>query len=301
MVIKNYFMRNYFLMFLISIVVACGYPKKEENTEVKTVTIDSMHSYLTTLNLQLPESAGSALSYTHTVMQTMDENRRDSAFILYRQFYYEVLIRQNELLGQNEIFIRALNENREDNEELNYFKKKLEENGMIMLQSEGSFYIGEHQNYLYDAFSPYVSEPIKKLLDLRKEEMKKGFSEDAALLISFKEVGERLRNWGKLIDENPSLKLQQEANGYYNLYLSTFLTGLSNSPVFDNQTNALIPDVKDAYQDYIKSNNDSKSGQIVSNYYALLEKNNFKNSREAEAFLNDNNIKSMNDVQPPTR
>jgi len=301
MAIKINFMRNYLIIFLIGVVAACGYPKKEENAEMKTVTIDSMHSYLSTLNLQLPESAGSALSYTHTVMQTMDENRRDSAFILYRQFFYEVLIRQNELLEQNEMIVHALAENRPDVEELNFFKKKLEENGMIMLQAEGSFYIGEHQNYLYDAFSPYVSEPIKKLLDLRKDEMKKGFSEDAALLISYKEVGERVSNWEKLINEYPTLKLHQEANGYYNLYLSTFITGLANSPVFDYQTNILIPEVKEAYEDYINSNDDSKSRQIVSNYYSLLKNNNFKKTPEFGNFLHENNLQSMNGVQPPTR
>lgn len=286
---------------MVLFIAACGYPEKEESTEVKTVTIDSMHSYLSTLELQLPESAGSALSYSHTVMQTMDENRRDSAFILYRQFFYEVLIKQNELLEQNELFAQALSENRQDIKELEYFKKKLNENGMVMLQSEGSFYIDEHHNYLYDAFSPYVSEPIKKLLDLRKEEMKKGFSDDAMLLISFKEVGERVRNWEKLIEESRELKLQQEAKGYYNLYLSVFLTGLANSPVFDPQTNLLLPEVKQVYEDYIKTNGESKSGQIVSNYYSLLKKNNFKKTDEAENFINQNNLQVMTGIQPPTR
>ncbi|MGI8893283.1 MAG: hypothetical protein ACR2GN_07455 [Bacteroidia bacterium] len=294
-------MKNYLSILIVLSIASCGYPNKEENVKVETATIDSMHSFLTTLDLRLPESAGSALSYTQTIMQTMDEDRRDSAFILYRQFFYEVLIKQNEVLSQNEFIAGALAENKQDVEEVEYFRKKITDNGMVFLQSEGFFYIDEHHNYLHNAFSKFVSDPIKKLLEMRKEEMRKGFSEDGALLISFKEVGERLRNWEKLLEENPSLKLQDEGKGYYNLYFSTFLTGLDNTPAFNNQTQILVPEAQEAYEDYIKSYKETRSGEIVSAYYNMLQQNNFKKPEQLKNFLMENNITGMEGIQPPTR
>jgi hypothetical protein len=295
------FMKNYLLIFSIVLVAACGFPREEENTEVYTVTIDSMHSYLSTLDLRLPESAGSGLSYTQTVMQTMNEDRRDSAFVLYRQFFYEVLMKQNEVLSQSELIAQALAEERPQVEELEFFRKKISDNGMVFLQSEGTFYIDEHHNYLFNAFSQYVSVPVNKLLELRRDEMRKGFSEDAALLISFEEVGERVRNWEQLLEQNPTLKLQEEAKNYYNLYLSTFLTGLDNSPVFDRGTNKLLPEAKQAFEDYIKKYGESPGGKIVGGYYTILQQNNFLRSADLDNFLNDNNITGMRGIQPPTR
>jgi hypothetical protein len=295
------FMKNYLLIFSIVLVAACGFPREEENTEVYTVTIDSMHSYLSTLDLRLPESAGSGLSYTQTVMQTMNEDRRDSAFVLYRQFFYEVLMKQNEVLSQSELIAQALAEERPQVEELEFFRKKISDNGMVFLQSEGTFYIDEHHNYLFNAFSQYVSVPVNKLLELRRDEMRKGFSEDAALLISFEEVGERVRNWEQLLEQNPTLKLQEEAKNYYNLYLSTFLTGLDNSPVFDRGTNKLLPEAKQAFEDYIKKYGESPGSKIVGGYYTILQQNNFLRSADLDNFLNDNNITGMRGIQPPTR
>ncbi|MGI8893170.1 MAG: hypothetical protein ACR2GN_06885 [Bacteroidia bacterium] len=294
-------MKKYLIIIALCFVAACGFPKEEENTKIETATIDSMHSYLTTLDLRLPESAGSGLSYTQTIMQTMDEGRRDSAFILYRQFFYEIMMQQNEILSENELVARALAENKQDVEEVEYFRKKIMDNGMIFLQSEGFFYIDEDHNYLHKAFSSYVSDPVKKLLEIRKEEMKKGFSEDAALLISFQELGERVRNWEILLEENPDLKLQQEAKGYYNLYLSTFLTGLDNSSVFDLRTNKIMPEAKEAYEEYINKHSNTKSGRTVSKYYSLLESNNFNKPGNLQEFLTENNIAGMDGVQPPTR
>ena len=303
---NNY--KKYFIIAVsaMMIMASCGFPDEKENTEVKTVTIDSMHSYLTTLDLRLPESAGAGLSYTTTIMQTMDEHRRDSAFILYRQFFYEVMMQQNKLLSENPLLMEALSSNEnpipeEPVNELDVLRKKLNENGMVILEAEGTFYIDEKADYLYEAFSPYVSEPIKKLLDIRKNEMQKGFAEDAGLLITFEEVGERIRKWEELLEENPTLKLQQEAMGYYVLYLSTFLTGLDNSSPFDPQTKKLKPEVKEEYEDYIKKYGESNSGKIISKYYTLLISNGLKKPENIDKFLEENNLHSMNGMQPPTR
>ena len=156
---------------------------------------------------------------------------KDSEFIVFRSFYYDVINSYYEIFCNNQELIIKLNEHKYDNPQVKQLKLTLDQNGLRLSKTEGAYYIDEKPDYLYNNFKNYISQPIMEFLLIRSKELEEGFSDDAKLLISFNSLGERITIWEKFLNKYPSSPLSAEAKFSYHLYLNTFITGLDNSPV----------------------------------------------------------------------
>jgi hypothetical protein len=224
---------------------------------------------------------------------------RDSAFIEFRSFYYEVINSYYEIFWNNQDLINKLNDHKNDDPQVQQLKIALDQNGLRLSKTEGGYYIDEKPDYLYNNFKNFVSKAINEFLLIRSKELEEGFSENSKLLISFKSLGDRIITWEKYLNKYPASSLSAEAKFSYHLYLNTFITGLDNSPVTTDDI--LLPEMKNVYSDYIQKNNNFESGKIVEKFYIIISKNNFRLTPELGNFYEENQIESMKGMEPPTR
>ena|ERR1035437_1410568 len=224
---------------------------------------------------------------------------KDSAFVEFRSFYYNVINSYYEIFWNNQELVNKLNNHKDDDPQVHEFRTTLDQNGLRLSKTEGGYYIDEKPDYLYNNFKNFVSPAINEFLLIRSKELEKGFSEDAKLLISFKALGDRITKWEEYLNKYPASPLSAEAKFSYHLYLNTFITGLDNSPVATDDI--LLPEMKNVYSDYIQKNNNLESGKIVEKFYTMISKNNFRLTPILDDFYKENQIESMKGMEPPTR
>ncbi|MBU1109959.1 MAG: hypothetical protein KKB51_24975 [Candidatus Riflebacteria bacterium] len=175
--------------------------------------------------------------------------------------------------------------------------------GWEIIESEGSYSIGENSNWLLENFSSSLPKDWQKFLQQRKNEIENKFSEDARLLITWDELRNRIIYWENFSNEFPSFNEKNTVEYYLSIYLRTYLTGIDNSRIYDWATSKVEPEVIESYKNYLKLNQQSKYYKIIENQYKILQTHDFTGSEkvteELDALHKLNNIESMLAVQPP--
>jgi len=208
---------------------------------------------------------------------TMNRADQDSTYIIFNYIFYTSVNAFNDSLEIRYPDILEKMEKGTNDQATKEFKKCLELCGLSLLNSEGSYYVDEKDDYYYDLFKGKVSPALTEYLKIRNKEIKQGYSED------------------------PDFFLLKDAEFNYTSYLSTLITGTDNSETFDSETQNLYPGIKKLYEKIISHNDGKKSTKVISDYYELLKRNEFKQPDNLDLFLKANNLISMVGVQPETR
>jgi len=241
-----------------------------------------------------------ALDYINTCISA-DNADRDSIILLFNIKFYSVTNRLTDSLDTKyKTLIEQLDKD-SNTVELNSFKKNLKACGIGIFTTEGLYYLDVIPDFFYNNFKNRVSDGVVEFLNIRKDELKQGFSEDAGLLISFEDLYLRVKRWENFINKYPNNVYNDEANSYYTTYLETLMTGMDNSRVFDFDNNTLIPEVKILYEKISGEGTESPTSKIISSYYAFLARHDFKENDSIQIFLKTNNLSTMLAVQPHTR
>lgn len=318
-------MKTILLVLFTTFLVACGsLPKqdKESNTTKDYLLQDNSISKLTTINHQkLKEIKGGfqsykkyldyldndsltsipyALDYIKTCIST-ENTDRDSIFLLFNIKFYSIMNRLSDSLNTKYNFLIVQLEKDSGTAELLSFKSNLSSCGIDIFSSEGMYYLDVIPDFFYTNFKNRVSEGVAEYLNIRKDELRQGFSEDAGMLISFKELYERVKRWENFNNKYPKTVFRKEANSYYVTYLQTLMTGMDNSRIFDFDKNILLPEIKTLYKSIMKESPDSPTTKIISSYYTFLSRHNFKENDSIQIFLKTNDLSTMLAVQPDTR
>ncbi len=181
---------------------------------------------------------------------------------------------------------------------------KLSKAGWKLDESEGMYYVGEDGEWLLKEFGSILPEDWNKYLQQRTKEVKKQFSEDAGLLISWEELRDRIIYWEKFLIKYPTFSEKEVIDFYLDVYIRTYLTGMSNSRIADVETNKVQDKIIESYQNFLTLNKQSKYYKLVEGQYNILKRNSFhlneKTSQELEVFYKKKGIKSMVGIQPPT-
>jgi hypothetical protein len=284
-----------FILF-VSVWFSAGCGKKGNSPESSLLHFREFLNNLPQTDLY---SVTKALDYYKQNFVSVAPEFRDSAFTDFRALYYNVINGYSEIFWNDSDLVKKVSEKQNDDVRVKDLKNALDKNGLRLSITEGSYYIDEKPDFLIASFKGYVSHAVIDYLQIRSKELTEGFSEDAALLISFKAVGDRIVTWENYLNKYPSSPLLAEAKFSFHLYLNTFLTGLDNSPVTTD--GVLRPEIQSIYSDFILKNKNSESGKIVGEFDSLLEKNNFRLPPDIDDFFSENQIELMNGAQPPTR
>ena len=173
--------------------------------------------------------------------------------------------------------------------------------GCSLLLSEGIPSLELNSGFLLAQCGERLSPGMQKFLSIREREEHQGFSDDAALLISWNALSDRIAEWEAFLSQTHGLSVLPEARGWYELYLRVYLTGLDNARVFNPDNDSLATEVHASYQRYVSQYSDTKSGRIVAGYLNVLERHSWKNSKEAEAYLTRSGITTTLAMQAPLR
>jgi len=226
----------------------------------------------------------------------LNQAEKDSVYVLFSSAFDKAIASLNDsLYSQYKELVDKLEKNTQD-AQIQDFKKSINACGADLLTTEGSFYIGERFDYLYNLFKGNVSPALENYLKIRSNELKTGFSEDAGLMISWEDLYSRVINWEDFIGKYPDFFLNEQAEFEYKNYLITLLSGMDNTPVFDFETYELTPEVKILYQKIISENRDRKSTKIISEYYNLLKINGFKQPEDFQRFFDEHGLSSPMDM-----
>lgn len=260
----------------------------------------SFKSYLHKLSDDSLSSIPFALDYINGCIST-DNPERDSVFLLFNEKFYSVTNKLSDSLETKYGFLMEQLAKDSNTVELHTFKNNLAACGVGIFSTEGMYYLDVVPDFFYNNFKNRVSEGVAEYLNIRKDELKQGFSEDAGMLISFEELYHRVKRWENFITKYPNTVYTGEANSYYATYLETLMTGMDNSRTFDLDNNSLLPEIKKLYEKIIKEVPDSPTTKIISSYYSFLARQNFKENDSIQLFLKANNLSTMLAVQPHTR
>jgi hypothetical protein len=260
----------------------------------------SFKKYISALNDAEPTSIPFALDYIETCLPAALPER-DSVVLLFNVKFYTICNKLSEDLDTKYGSLTKQLEKDVKSPELSAFQNNLKVCGIGVFSTEGNYYLDVLPNYFYDNFKDRVSEGTKTYLNIRKQELAEGFTEDAGLLISYKQLYQRVKNWDKYLSTFPKNVYTGEADGYYTTYLETFLTGTDNSRVFDGEDETISPEIKKLYEIAIHDDAQTRTGKIIAQYYALLSRHQFKQTDSIDVFLKTHNLSTMLAVQPHTR
>lgn len=232
---------------------------------------------------------------------SLNNIEKDSIYIFFNYTFYTAVNAFNDSLELKYPDILQKIDKGINDPEIKEFKKCLDLCGLSLLNSEGSYYVDEKYDYYYDLFKGKVSAALNDYLKIRSKELKQGYSEDADLLIGFDDLYDRVVTWEDFMKDYPDFILLKDAEFNYTSYLSTLITGTDNSETFESETQTLYPGIKRLYEKIISHKDGKKSTKLISDYFDLLKRNDFKQPDNLDLFLKANNLISMVGVQPATR
>lgn len=320
------YMKKYLLFFVIPIYFSCTSSKKIENKEdgsnkenlternciSNIVTANheqivntkgdfqSFKKYLDKLDNKNISSIPIALDYVKTCLAP-NSHDQDSIFFLFNvKFYSAANNFSDSFESRFPELISQLNEDKKSIE-LKSFLENIKDCGLDICMTEGTYYFDVTYDYFYNNFKDRVSPGVKEYLNIRKDELKQGFSEDAGLLINFEELYQRVKRWDNYIAKYPNTLYTKMVNYYHNTYLESLLTGMDNSRVFDLDANSINPEVKLLYEKIIREEPKSQTTNIISEYYSFLSRHNFTENDSIDLFLKSYGLTTMLAVQPHSR
>ncbi len=212
----------------------------------------------------------------------------DSMFVGFNDFLASVIQSYYENNLNDNADLKKKLKNGEADSEISEFKEPLEKSGINLSTSEGEYYLEADQEYLYQKMNGHLSKASAQFLQLKVRDQKDPLETDGALLLSPDSIASRLIAWEDFILSNPEYASINEAEMLYSTYLSAFLSGTDNSPVFDLDDKKLDDRFKIAYETFATTYPERKSAKVVKQYYDLISANGFKYSDKIGDFLMEN-------------
>ncbi len=259
------------------------------------------HAYLAGLDKDNLDSFSGAVAYFKNIQAQLPVVRRDSLFKAFRTYFYAGISHHNDRIWEDLDFIERLHaDDAETDSIMTAYRKTLRRNGLELFKFGRLYYVDQQNGYLYRQFYPYLSRAVQDFLAIRRTELKSGFSNRDSLLISFAQLGIRIITWERYLERYPDSVIRDAAHYYYRIYLSTFVTGLKNSPVFDDY--GIMPRVlRRVYDNFIRSNPDTEAARIVGAFYSALLRDDFRWSTNVREFYTAHSIINMHKAQAPYR
>lgn len=194
---------------------------------------------------------------------------------------------QMELLSLSEVNRSAIDGTEVNIEDLLFFdNSKVEEikNGNLkelvdriiqgkfkLINMEGAFYpIIDYE--ALKIYNDYIAEDMKEYIDLKSMESNMPTILDAAIMISYDELAERLIKTENYISKYPDNMRYEEILRIYGLYLKFYLEGSSNTPIYDYETKEIKVEIFSSYNK-VKDMDETVTSKVISKYIDIIEEN----------------------------
>lgn len=151
------------------------------------------------------------------------------------------------------------------------YKAELAKAGLLIYQSEGMYYVEDDSGWFLEEFGTSLPDAWKEFLKQGSHEEKNRFIDDAAVMISWEQLRKRVIFWEKFLDAYPDFVEKSTAEEYLSLYVSTYMRGSDNSPIYDWDTKKVFPEIRNSYEKFIKLNQKSKYYEMVKKQYDIIK------------------------------
>ncbi|MCD9024108.1 hypothetical protein [Cohnella silvisoli] len=122
------------------------------------------------------------------------------------------------------------------------------------------------------SYGDRVTTPMKTYLDLMATESESASAEDGGLIITLDELSSRTLAAESYVVNFPDSPERSRVEGQFINYLSMYLVGLDNTPIFDYDTFVLLPAVKKQYEQMVASHAGTITGQMTKQLLDVLGK-----------------------------
>ncbi|MFX4262724.1 hypothetical protein ACOBQJ_11020 [Pelotomaculum propionicicum] len=197
-----------------------------------------------------------------------------------KMFSPEINIPLNSYKYEDLLLLRNIKE-----EEIKNLLQDAFSNGYKLSASEGMYYPEIDYDKIHKDFGGHASDKVAGYLEIMAAESNKHFASDAALIISPDELANRIVKAEKFIGSYPDFVLIQQVKQFHNYYLTAYLLGLNNTPLFDYQTEKAKNSFIKSYENTINSQKGTKLAGLLEEYTALLKKYDYKKSDEIMNFV----------------
>lgn len=172
--------------------------------------------------------------------------------------------------------------------ELREWVEKITNNNYKLINLEGEFYPTIDYEKL-KKYNKHITEEIKDYIEVKSLDSENPIAIDAALNISYSELGERILKTENYIRKYLKGQMHKDMMEIYRNKLWIYLSGLDNSPIYDYRTGEIDKDVLQSYEK-LGNKKEKITGFIVSEYLISIEENDY---------IIDQNIrdKSMNLIE----
>jgi len=222
-----------------------------------------------------------------------DDPCRDQLMHEFRNYYHAALsaYEKKSRVGQWEYPVA-------DSERLK-LEQTIASAGWSVREAEGMYCLGEKGGWFEERFGTILTQPFKKYLYIRTDEMRQGFARDGGLLISWDQLAEYIATWEQFLGKYPDFVEKGEIRERLDVYVRTFLTGMDNSPIHTINSKRLSADVKAAYEMFIRENRDSAYYKLVKDYYDMLKSKQFTVPDNVDEYFKKAGYGAIFDAQLP--
>lgn len=295
------------ITFSSGLLFSCGGNDKKETTEesIDSVTVNAetetvnpseeYQTFVSALDTTQMSSSKTAVEKYKELYATATSEQADEGFLIFNKLYnslafnlddqhYKKAIKDEQYDKYDQIagMYNGYNDGKDAPPEMVAYNTELASHGFGIGMTEGSTFVLQNRNFLKDYFYDKVSEPMKNYLGQKNKEAKEMFSSDGGLLISPTRLAERVIWAENFIKENPNFhsELMEELKWSKKSYLTTLLTGMDNTPLFDYETKQISSDFEEAYQTVTSSYSDTETAAMIKPYYEAIKNKNTKKQEE---------------------
>lgn len=289
---------------IISITFFTSYIYSQTKPDTTHYSLQVFQQYLDSLDPNDLLTLDKSVSRYHQLFEKSPVLTRDTAFIIFWRYYvtvadslgakyvqdekyhsffnikdFDEASSKNEKLRQN-----LMNKNKRLNESDFKMLKKINHYGYKFDMIEGLTLISiADPKFILNNFSGLISQGLRLYITKVIEEIDTaGKIETQA--ISPVEIANRLLWWEKFINDNPDFFLIDDCLSTYDGYIYTLMQGTNNNPAFNPDNHQLNEEFKKAYEKIINRHKGTRAAEIITQYYNILKKNNFTNSKEAAKY-----------------
>ncbi|MGN0186773.1 MAG: hypothetical protein ACI392_03400 [Paludibacteraceae bacterium] len=168
---------------------------------------------------------------------------------------------------------------------LNRAMSQLRQYGIMMYTSEGGITTDVMPIFIAEAFWKYMTPLERTIATLSELEVETPSLNDAAINITYEEIAQRLKMCDDMLARYPNDQLTPQIVACQKYYLAILLAGADNSPVFDWETQMLMPQIQQIIELYITEYPDAVSTPLLQQFMALAAASNFKKSADIDTFI----------------
>lgn len=274
------------LITLLAIIILLSACKKSENTtvsnssEIKNDSISADHSASEVIS-----DSGSLLDLftkkKDEIVLKLKSISAEEANALYEKYHEEngYLLHQIDE-KEDRLLQNFYSEKDVDKKEIKLLNDKLVKHQLQFDElGEGIVEITTKPDFYYSIFKNYVTPDYKEYLLLQSEENKQPYSADAGLIISFKDLGDRVVSWEIFMNKYPNSTLMKSVKDEYKMYQLDYLIGEDNTPTYERAADEkyIYPENIQEFNRFLKKYPNSPTVPLI---HIFME--NFKNENIAE-------------------